>query len=119
MKEFIFLHKIEFIVVLVILSIIINILLRLKGIIKLISAIIEDTLKVEEGGVRRFSGTKLTMFVAFSSIVWSYHYITIKYGFNELAFTVMACIATGVTITKAISKKINPDNTNSSDGTNS
>jgi len=108
MKDFIFLHKIEFTVLLIIGSVILNLLLRISKVMTLISTIADDTLKINDGLIRRYSGTKLTMFVAFISIVWSYHYITIKDGFNEVAFITMTCIATGVSITSAWGKKINP-----------
>jgi hypothetical protein len=103
-----YLHRIELSIAVVVLSVVINLLLRFKWTRKTIEAIIDDTLKVNDGPVRRFSGTKITMMVAFSSVVWGFHYITIKEGFNEIAFITMSCIATGVAITGAYSKKINP-----------
>lgn len=110
MKEFIFLHRTEFIVLILICSFILNMLLRIKWVTNTINTVIDDTLKVysPEDKKRRFSGTKLTMFAAFASVIWAFHYITIKFGFNETAFITMAAIATGVGITKAFSKKIDP-----------
>ncbi len=110
MKEFIFLHRTEFIVLILICTFILNLLLRIKWVTKTINTIIDDTLKVyaPEDKMRRFSGTKLTMLTAFTSVLWAFHYITIKTGFNETAFITMACIATGVGITKAFSKKLDP-----------
>ena len=108
MRDFIFLHKVEFAVLLIIGSIVLNLLLRISKVLTLIATIADDTLKVNDGLIRRYSATKMTMFVAFLSIVWSYHYITIKDGFNEVAFITMTCIATGVSITNAWSKKISP-----------
>jgi len=108
MKDFLFLHRVEMIVLILISSIIINLLLRLKWTRHTILTIIDDTLKVNDGAIRRFSGTKMTMLVAFGSVLWAFHYITIKAGFNEIAFLTMAGISTGVAITGAYSKKINP-----------
>ncbi len=108
MKEFIFLHKVEFLVLIIMFSIIVNLILHYTWTKTLINAIINDTLKVNDNGVRRFSGTKMTMLTAFSSVLWAFHYIIIKYGFNETAFITMACIATGVGITGAVAKKVDP-----------
>lgn len=108
MRDFIFLHRTEFVVLVIICSIVINFLFRVKLLVKLVETIIDDTLKTNEGSIRRFSGTKITMMVAFGSVLWAFHYITIKNGFNEYAFITMACIATGVAITGAYSKKIDP-----------
>jgi hypothetical protein len=109
MKDFLFLHRVEMGVLIVIAALILNILLRLKWTKDTIVAMIDDTLKVDdEKGKRRFSGTKLTMVTAFGSVLWAFHYIIIKYGFNETAFITMAAIATGVGITKAFSKKLDP-----------
>lgn len=108
MKDFIFLHTTELVVLALIFAVIINLILKFSWTKKLIIAVIDDTLKVNDGVVRRFSGTKITMLTAFGSVLWSFHYITVKYGFNEVAFGIMACISTGVAITGAYSKKINP-----------
>jgi len=108
MRDFIFLHRTEFAVLILVAAVILNLLLRFKWTKTTITTIIDDTLKVNDGPVRRYSGTKLTMLVAFVSVLWSFHYITIKYGFNEVAFITMACISTGVSIAGAYSKKINP-----------
>lgn len=110
MKDFLFLHRVEMGVLIIIVALILNIILRFKWTKHTIESVIDDTLKVydPESKKRRFSGTKITMFVSFGSILWAFHYITIKYGFNETAFMVMAAIATGVGITKAFSKKLDP-----------
>ncbi len=110
MKDFIFLHRTEFIVLILICAFILNLLLRIKWVTNTINTIIDDTLKVydPESKTRRFSGTKLTMLTAFTSVLWAFHYITIKFGFNETGFITMACIATGVGVTKALSKKLDP-----------
>jgi hypothetical protein len=110
MKDFIFLHVTEFFVLVGLVSLLINLLLRFKWLKNIVEAIIDDTLKVYETGSkrRRFSGTKVTMMVAFGSVLWAFHYITIREGFNDTAFITMACIATGVAITGAYSKKLDP-----------
>lgn len=110
MRDFIFLHITEFCVLALIFGVIVNLLLRYKWVIKFIESIIDDTLKSYDTGSRkrRFSGTKITMMVAFGSVLWAFHYITIKDGFNDTAFITMACIATGVAVTGAYSKKLSP-----------
>ncbi len=108
MREFILSHKAD-ILATITLSIIINLILRFKWTRMQITAIIDDTLKEDKGnGKRGFSGTKITMMTAFASLVWSFHYITVKDGFNDTAFITMAAIATGVGISKALSKKLDP-----------
>lgn len=82
----------------------INAAIRISWSIRVIKAIINDTLK-NDG---KWSATKLTMFVSFLTVLWSYHYEIVKHGFNFDAFCVMALIATGVKITDAIGKKLNP-----------
>ncbi len=112
MRDFIFLHRTEFAVLIVICSILINILFRIRHVIKLVDTIIDDTLKVYDpvSKKRIFSGTKLTMVMAFASIVWAFHYDTIKNSkVNETLFGIMAAIATGVSIAKAYSKKLDPE----------
>lgn len=112
MKEFVFLHTTEFIILILICSVIINILFRIRHIVKLVDTIINDTLKVWDpiSKQRRFSGTKLTMLTAFGSVLWAFHYDTIRNStVNEMVFCTMAAIATGVSITKAWSKKLDPE----------
>ena len=110
MSDFLILHRVEMGVLILIASVIINLLLKLKWTKNFIESVVDDTLKVDDGkGKRRFSGTKITMFVAFGSVVWSFHYITVRHGFNETAFITMAAIATGVGISKALSKKLDPE----------
>lgn len=111
MKDFLILHQVEMAVMIFISAIIINILLRFKCTIKIINAIIDDTLKVDDGkGKRRFSGTLITMFIAFGSILWAFHYDTIRNSkANETLFAFMGAIATGVGIAKAFSKKLDPE----------
>jgi hypothetical protein len=58
---------------------------------------------------RRYSGTKLTMLTAFGSVIWAFHWITVKSGFNETVFFIMAGIATGVGVAKAYGKKLDPE----------
>ena len=110
-KDFLFLHIIEMGVLILISALILNLLLRLKWTKNFITSVIDDTLKVydPESKCRRFSGTKMTMFAAFGSTLWSFHYDTISNGkANETLFLIMAGIATGVGITKAFSKKLDP-----------
>lgn len=108
MRDFLLLHRVEMAVLILVAAVFVNLFLRFKWVRNTITSIIDDTLKVNDGPVRRFSGTKLTMLTAFASVLWSYHYIIIKDGFNEVAFISMCCISTGVAITGAYSKRINP-----------
>lgn len=110
-KDFIVLHRIEMAVMILLSAVIINLLLKFKWTKKLISDVIDDTLKVDDGkGVRRFSGTKITMFAAVGSILWAFHFDTISNSkANETLFLIMAGIATGVGISKAFSKKLDPE----------
>lgn len=110
-KDFIMLHRIEMAVMILVSAIILNLILKLKWTKKLISDVINDTLKVDDAkGVRRFSGTKITMFIAFGSLLWGFHFDTISNSkVNENLFLVMAGIATGIGISKAFSKKLDPE----------
>ena len=76
----------------------------------LIQRLIDDTLKREKKGVRRFSKTALTMFSAWLLVVWSYVQDLIIHGFRMERFLVMVGIATGMKTFDAISKKINSNN---------
>ena len=107
MKDLILAHTFGLGITVIILSVAINLLLRYKWVKSTILKVIDDTLKVNDGPVRRFSGTKLTMWAAFASILFVFIYTSLR-EFNEYAFLVMALIATGVSLTGAWSKKINP-----------
>lgn len=107
MKHLIVAYTFELAIMIIAISVIINLLLHRKWTKITIEKIIDDTLKVNDGPIRRFSGTKITMLVAFGSVLWAFHYTTLR-GFNEFAFGTMALIATGVSLTGAWSKKINP-----------
>lgn len=72
--------------------------------------LIDDTLKREKDGERRFSKTALTMFSAWVLVCVSYLYDLINRGFHMEAFLVMVAVATGIKTTDAISKKLNNDN---------
>lgn len=111
MKDLIIAHRIELIVLVLITGLIINLALRFKWTRKFITDIIDDTLKVDDGkGTRRFSGTKMTMFAAFGSTLWAFHFDTISNSkANETLFLIMAGIATGVGISNAFSKKLDPE----------
>lgn len=105
------LHKVEFVILICIMSLVVNLILRIKLVLKEIRTIIDDTMKVNDGTVRRYSGTKITMFIAFVSVLWGFHYVLMESTIVEVIITVfitMACIATGVAVTSAWSKKINP-----------
>ncbi len=72
-----------------------------------ITDIINDTLKVrDERGVLRYSKTCLTMFGACLLVFWSFIHVTLKDGFNEVAFGIMATMALGAGVTKSWGKKI-------------
>ncbi len=107
MRDLIIAHRFELVVLVLASAVIINLILKFKWTKVLIEKVIDDTLKVNDGPVRRFSGTKITMWAAFGSVLWAFHYTTLR-GFNEFAFGTMALIATGVSLTGAWSKKINP-----------
>jgi len=111
LKDFLFLHRVEMGVLILIAALILNLLLRFKWTRHTLLSVIDDTLKVydPESKTRKFSGTKITMFVAFGSVLWGFHYDTISNAkVNEVLFATMAAIATGVGITKAFSKKLDP-----------
>lgn len=108
MRTFLMLHRVEMGILILISAVVLNLLLKFKWTKHTILTIIDDTLKVNDGVVRRYSGTKMTMLVAFVSVLWAFHYTTIKDGYVESAFLIMACISTGVSIAGAYSKKINP-----------
>jgi len=77
---------------------------------RLILNIVDDTLKREKNGVRRFSTTKLTMFSAWLitvSMAIDHH---CKNGFNYSVWIAFLGVATGMKIADKISKKIQPKN---------
>lgn len=80
-------------------------LFRIKYISNTANSIINDTLK-RDG---KWSPTRLTMFTAWVTAIWSYHYDVIKNGFDYQAFLVMVGVALGAKVTDAWSKKINPE----------
>ena len=77
---------------------------------KLIKTLADDTLKREKDGIRRFSKTALTMFVAFVLVCGTYIYDLITHGFRMETFLVMVGIALGTKTTDALSKKLNKTN---------
>lgn len=71
--------------------------------------IINDTLKKKDAdGTMRWSRTSLTMFTAWVSVLFSFHYDLIKNGFNETSFIMMVGVALGSKLTDAWTKRINP-----------
>lgn len=87
-------------------GLVIHFLFRIPAVIKVGTQITNDTLK-RDG---KWDPTRLTMFGAFLSIVWAFHFDTVKnMKVNEELFLIMGCIATGVGIARAYSKKLNPD----------
>lgn len=88
------------------LAILMNMLIRKSIVVKAANDIVNDTMK-RDG---KWDPTRITMFVAFGSILWAFHFDTIKnLKVNEELFLIMAAIATGVSIARAYSKKLNPD----------
>lgn len=75
-----------------------------------ICTIIDDTLKREKDGERRFSKTALTMFTAWIVVLYTFIDDYAKNGFKMDRFLVMVAIATGVKTADAISKKLNKNN---------
>lgn len=76
----------------------------------LIQQLIDDTLKRDKDGVRRFSKTALTMFSAWCLVCYSYIHDLVVNGFHMEAFLVLVSVATGLKVTDAISKKLNKNN---------
>lgn len=75
-----------------------------------IKDIINDTLKRKDPeGNLRYSRTSLTMLSAWIAVLWAFIHYTLKDGFNEYAFTIMAGIALGAKVTDAYAKKLTPD----------
>ena len=94
-------------------AVLLNLLLKIRWVKAQALSIIDDTLKRDVNGTRRYSAANLTMFTAFMTVIWSFHYHIIKQGWDSEAFGIMALIATGVRVTDAWSKKLNPPpNTN-------
>jgi len=77
---------------------------------KIIQQIIDDTLKREKDGVRRWSKTSLTMLTAWLLVCYSYIHDLVVRAFHMEAWLVLVGIAVGVKTTDAISKAINKDN---------
>jgi len=75
-----------------------------------IKMLINDTLKREKDGVRRFSKTALTMASAWFIVCFSYIFHTILTGFDLAAFSIMVGVAVGMKTTDAFSKKLNNEN---------
>lgn len=86
-------------------GVMVNILFQIKTISCLFNSIINDTLKING----KWSRTSLTMFTAWMAVLWSYVYDIVKTGFNYQAFLVMVVVATGIKVTDAWSKKLNPE----------
>jgi uncharacterized membrane-anchored protein YitT (DUF2179 family) len=82
-----------------------NLILRIKTLSGVTNSIINDTLK-RDG---KWSVTRLTMFTAWMTVLWSYVYDIVKTGFNYQAFCIMVGVALGVKVTDAWSKKLNPE----------
>ena len=78
--------------------------------IKLIKKIVDDTLKRDKDGVRRFSKTALTMLSAWLLACYTYIHDFIVHGFRLDTFVIMIGVATGMKVTDAISKKLNNNN---------
>jgi len=76
----------------------------------LIKQLVDDTLKRDKDGIRRFSETKITMFSAWCICVFAYFYDLFTFGFRTETFIVMVSVATGLKVTDAIGKKLNKDN---------
>ena len=72
--------------------------------------LIDDTLKREKDGVRRFSKTALTMFSAWIAVLYSYFHHLITVGFDLTSFSIMVGVSTGMKTADALSKKLNNDN---------
>ena len=77
---------------------------------RLIITLIDDTLKREKDGTRRFSKISLTMFSAWILVCYSYIHDLIVRGFHMEAFLVMVGVATTMKTADAIGKKLNNDN---------
>ena len=75
--------------------------------IKLIKTIVDDTLKRDKGGVRRFSATRLTMLTAWLCVLYTYIHDVIVNGYRWESLVLMAGVATGMKMTDAIGKKLN------------
>lgn len=78
--------------------------------ITILKGIIDDTLKRDKDGVRRWSKTALTMFSAWVMVTYVFIHDFIVHGFRWEAWLSMLAVATGVKITDAISKNLNHNN---------
>lgn len=81
-----------------------------KFIYKVVYKIVDDTLRRDKDGVRRFSKTALTMFTAWLLVVYTYLYDLITNGFRWETFILMAGVATGMKTFDAIAKTLNKTN---------
>tara|TARA_R110002126_G_scaffold93089_1_gene220709 strand:+ start:1063 stop:1320 length:258 start_codon:yes stop_codon:yes gene_type:complete len=72
--------------------------------IKLISKIIDDTLKREKDGVRRFSRTSLTMLSAWIVVLYMAIFDQIKNGLHYEVWIILATISSGIKIADRFSK---------------
>lgn len=95
------------------LLIVIFILWRVKVVFDLFRQIINDTLKRFDTSEKRlkWSGTKLTMLIAWGTALFMAIYDCYKKGFNEFAFGVLVTVALTGKVTDAWSKKLTPVDT--------
>jgi hypothetical protein len=68
--------------------------------------IVDDTLRKEDGGRRRFSRTSLTMFASFVMVVITWIYMLIFVGFRMDVFLTLCGMSLGSKLTDAFGKKI-------------
>lgn len=71
-----------------------------------LNQVIDDTLKKEDGGRRRFSRTSLTMFASFVMVVITWIYMLVFVGFRMDVFLTLCGMALGSKLTDAFGKKI-------------
>lgn len=76
----------------------------LKTIFREIGKLFTDTLKDKNG---RYSRTSLTMFTSFIIATYMAIYELLKKGFNFDVFLIYMCVASGIKIADAFSKRIN------------
>lgn len=73
-------------------------------------SVIDDTLKREKDGQRRFSKTALTMLTAWVAVLYVFIDDYIRNGFRWESFIAMLSVATGVKVADAIAKNLNKNN---------
>lgn len=78
--------------------------------VKFITQIVDDTLKREKDGVRRFSKTSLTMLTSWIVVLYMAIDNHIREGFKYEVWLALLTVATGIKIADRISKRIKPDN---------